>query len=553
MSDFEFREENTIEAVFSMEVGREMNDHNKLYNRYADDQHPISAITGLTEALAEGSSNLQEEISRAEAAEQALDDKIDAETTRAEGVESGLNTAISNETSARIQADTTLQNNITAEENRAKGIENGLRSDLTAETTRAEGVESGLNTAISNETSARIQADTTLQNNITAEENRAKGIENGLRSDLTAETTARQDADTGLQNQISTNASNITTLQSGKADKSTTYTKTEVNTIATGKANVGLDNLNADGQMIIDSQNGTISNCILEIPQNIKVEINGSTLTHKSGSIFVLGGSTYTTYTLTQDRSIDLSTTADGRYVVQPGGNGAPVITLLSKSFSGSELPASASSGDRFFNVIDKTFWLYGTSWFSSGVMYPSCIVDVANGVASFAKDSHGNDMIFNGLGFIGQTKFLLPGVKVLEPIGKNPDGSLKSTEITNNTLQLVTQGGTYNRKMYLRDSVFQITNNAWYYDEDKNLWYDQNNIPFNSGCVLLGNSFTVNDLVTYFTISQPYEGARNLLTDDLEEEVATKQVDVTTLTGYDSTQTQTLKNINGVLTWVTD
>ena len=58
---------------------------------------------------------------------------------------------------------------------------------------------------------------------------------------------------------------------------------------------------------------------------------------------------------------------------------------------------------------------------------------------------------------------------------------------------------------------------------------------------------------ITDFTIRQPYEGARNLLTDDIEEEVATKQVDVTTLTGYDSTQTQTLKNINGVLQWVTD
>ena len=58
---------------------------------------------------------------------------------------------------------------------------------------------------------------------------------------------------------------------------------------------------------------------------------------------------------------------------------------------------------------------------------------------------------------------------------------------------------------------------------------------------------------VTQFDILHPYEGARNLLTDDIEEEVATKHVDVTSLTGYDSTQTQTLKNINGVLTWVTD
>ena len=58
---------------------------------------------------------------------------------------------------------------------------------------------------------------------------------------------------------------------------------------------------------------------------------------------------------------------------------------------------------------------------------------------------------------------------------------------------------------------------------------------------------------VTDFTIRQTYEGARNLLTDDIEEEVATKQADVTTLTGYDASKTQTLKNVNGTLTWVDD
>ena len=42
------------------------------------------------------------------------------------------------------------------------------------------------------------------------------------------------------------------------------------------------------------------------------------------------------------------------------------------------------------------------------------------------------------------------------------------------------------------------------------------------------------------------YEGARDLPTDSL-------QADVTTLTGYDSTKTQTLKNVNGTLTWVDD
>lgn len=41
----------------------------------------------------------------------------------------------------------------------------------------------------------------------------------------------------GLDNRVTTNEGNITSLQSGKADKSTTYTKTEVNSALAGKAN----------------------------------------------------------------------------------------------------------------------------------------------------------------------------------------------------------------------------------------------------------------------------------------------------------------------------
>lgn len=44
-------EENTIDATFSMKPGER--DHENLYNRDKNDQHPINAITGLTEILNE--------------------------------------------------------------------------------------------------------------------------------------------------------------------------------------------------------------------------------------------------------------------------------------------------------------------------------------------------------------------------------------------------------------------------------------------------------------------------------------------------------------------
>lgn len=670
MSDFEFREENTIEAVFSMEVGREMNDHNKLYNRYADDQHPISAITGLTEALAEGSSNLQAEISRAEAAEQALDDKIEAETTRAEGAESGLNTAIGNETTARIQADITLQTNITAEENRAKGVENGLRSDLTAETTARENADTGLQGQIttnandidsiedkipseassSNQLADKLYVDTAdsnLQSQIDAisassdvtdivgtyaelqaydtstltnddiikvlqDESQGgattyyrwvvsgssgsfvligsegpyytKAEADELYDEKQDEITATNKLDSDLVDdngqtnkfvtasekaQITTNANNITDLQTNKADKSTTYTKTEVDTIATGKANVGLDNLNASGQMIIDSQNGTISNCILEIPQNLKLSIVNNVVTLDIGSIVTLFGNTYSTYTTTTTKTWTTPNT-NGRYMLFATVSADEYIysALASRTFSGTTYPDSPSFGDIFFDTSDKSIHRYTTQWVNWGVGYPIAIADITNGVVSFAKDSNGNDMIFNGMGFIGHHIFCYPNVRYLCGNGLENgkllsyDNTVASLTITEMDSGLIsgdwfkaiimrgnnnTNSGTAKFRVCEKYSDLLQNSARLQYVEEDNICYVYSSSGYTSQPRIYLCTYEYDGTtVTKFDIRQPYEGARNLLTDSL-------QVDVTTLTGYDSTQTQTLKNINGVLTWVTD
>ena len=283
-------------------------------------------------------------------------------------------------------------------------------------------------------------------------------------------------------------------------------------------ANRDLSNLTNTGQMIIDSQNGTISNCILEIPQNLKLTLENNVLTLKSGSIYVVTSSTYSTYTLTTDATVSVPTT-QGRYVILPAGNNI-VINPINQVGSGTTLPAVGEGTFlRFFKVDEYKWYNRGTpsgSWGASGVNYPICCVDVdSNGVASFAKDSNGNDMIFNGMGFVGHHAIVYPNVKVLEPIGKNADGTLKSREYTNNSLQIAPSGGTYNRRIFFNGNEFWVTNANLTYNKDENLWY-QDSTPKTNGVVYLGDCFTVNDIVTDFTIRQPYEGARNLLTDDL-------------------------------------
>lgn len=66
------------------------------------------------------------------------------------------------------------------------------------------------------------------------------------------------------------------------------------------------------------------TNCILEIPQNIKMTLENNVLTLKAGSILSRTGDTYSTITTTVDKTYTLPTnTSNGRYyVLCQSGNG---------------------------------------------------------------------------------------------------------------------------------------------------------------------------------------------------------------------------------------
>ena len=185
-------------------------------------------ITNRTQADTTLQTSITTETTRATTAEGVLDTRITHEIqdrtnadnafqSALENVIDGLNTEISarvKEVQDRKDADNVLQTNITAEETRAKGVEHTLQDNIDAEVSRATTVEETLQSAINSEVTARQTADTTLQENITAEVTRATGVEGQLRTDLTAETTRATTAEEELENK--------------KADKSDTYTKSEI-------------------------------------------------------------------------------------------------------------------------------------------------------------------------------------------------------------------------------------------------------------------------------------------------------------------------------------
>ena len=130
----------------------------------------------------------------------AMRAQLTAETERAQQAEQQLQTNIDNEATARQQADQTLDGKIAAEKTRAEGAEGALQTTIgeeatarqqadgvldgkiAAEKTRAEGAEGDLQTAIGEEAQARQQADGVLDGKIAAEKTRAEGAEGALQT-----------------------------------------------------------------------------------------------------------------------------------------------------------------------------------------------------------------------------------------------------------------------------------------------------------------------------------------------------------------------------------
>jgi hypothetical protein len=173
-----------------------------------------------------------------------------------------------------------------------------------------------------------------------------------------------------------------------------------------------------------------ITNCITEIPQDIKLELNNGTLTLKAGSkVYVPNGSgVFDTATITSDMQISPSSYASSKHIlcVLPN-NTIQLLSLDTQQYSGSTAP----SGQPYMFWYDtaNNYVKYttdsGSTW-QSGWCLPLAIVMITNGTGVTSIDQ-----VFNGFGYIGSTAFSLPGVKGLIPNGRNADGSLKNIELT--------------------------------------------------------------------------------------------------------------------------
>lgn len=148
---------------------------------------------------------LNEEITRAKAAEAENKAEIAAEAARAKGVEGDNALAIQNEQSRATLAENTINEALNTEAERAKGQEAYLQNlvNTKADTTALEGAKTELDKKISDETTRATAEEDELRSLITTEQNRATASEKSIADDLNGKLAKKADTTT-LNEQVDT-------------------------------------------------------------------------------------------------------------------------------------------------------------------------------------------------------------------------------------------------------------------------------------------------------------------------------------------------------------
>lgn len=204
-----------------------------------------------------------------------------------------------------------------------------------------------------------------------------------------------------------------------------------------------------------------ITNCITEIPQDIKLELSNGTLILKAGSkIYVKGDTTTPTYTIPSDKTT--TQTTNGSYFAFYDGTN--LVTYLKTKYDYTTLPTTTS--------------------------LPIAEITVSNSKISNI------DQVFNGFGYIGSTVFALPGVKGLIPNGRYEDGTLKNIEFTTQHVSTQTSPESYTFTNF--GWVCNANGDIVAYDLTKYIYKENENYNYE----LYYNTISNNTLFAYGSIN---------------------------------------------------
>lgn len=168
-----------------------------------------------------------------------------------------------------------------------------------------------------------------------------------------------------------------------------------------------------------------ITNCLLEVPQNIKLELNNGTLTLKKGSKVIVpnGAGVFKELIISKDLTLGTIGTATLPSKLYVKADGSALVQWVNEA-SGATVPASGTFFG-FYNTSDNTCKLYN----ADGTVQHTVSFPIAN-VHRTSGSWDKIEQVFNGFGYIGSHIWMDKGVKVLVANGINDDGTIKNEEI---------------------------------------------------------------------------------------------------------------------------
>lgn len=239
-------------------------------------------------------------------------------------------------------------------------------------------------------------------------------------------------------------------------------------------------------------ENSQKTNCFLKIPQDINLELNNGTLTLKAGSkVYIPNGSgTFNALTIASDISSSSSWATSDVMIARSENGSALYAYKLDNHYSGSSAPSSPIEGTIWYDTTNNLIKRYnGSSWSNGGVSFPICIASMVSGTGLVSIKQ-----VFNGVGFIGNVLFALPGSTALIPNGRYSNGMPRNSVVNLSSVMtgaVATTTGVDSYKIFLYGSGIGIYG-TFIYDQTTNKNYVSENISSENarGRMLVGSVY---------------------------------------------------------------
>lgn len=295
--------------------------------------------------------------------------------------------------------------------------------------------------------------------------------------------------------------------------------KSEVENLDEIYSNIDLSNLSESGEKHFLNKS-QITNCLLEVPQKIKLELNDGTLTLKAGSKVIVpnGAGVFEEVEITSDKELTLSwgTPNDEMQLFLEVSSGKLSRLSLERIVSGGTDSYTGTISHIWYNTTtNKVNWINNDGSLGIQLSLPIANITMLGDGTSKVTSI---DQVFNGMGYIGSTIWVDKGVKGLIPNGRNEDGTLNNVEFTTSKVLTRTFPNTDNQEcvMGLRSSsIGRLHTNIYQYDFLNN--YNMNNGGGQSVAwdqCIVGSFKTVNGIISNF---QPKLPVHLLTYDDIK------------------------------------